>query len=116
MCQSVFQSGCRHELFVKPPDGSTLQPEQRMAVLRALNLETGTPIRRLGCHPAPGEMQILGESGISTGGSSQQWRKRHQKKRKSCLEKDQRKKRKSGFPGTAGVSGFAKVSGGGVNC
>lgn len=45
-------------MFVKPPDGSILQPEQRMAVLRALNLETGTPIRRLGCHPAPGKMHI----------------------------------------------------------
>lgn len=88
MCQRVFQSGRRHELFKKSPDGSTLRPDLRMAVLRAINLETGTPIRRLGCHPAPGEMQILDANGISIEGSSQQWRNRHQKKRKNCLQKD----------------------------
>lgn len=113
MCQRVYHSGCRHELFVKCPDGSILQQEQRLAVLRALNLET--PIRRLGCHPAPGETQIVDESGISTGGSSQQWRTGIRNKGKTVYTKTTEGKEKA-VPGTIGVSGFAKVSGGGVNC
>lgn len=115
MCQRVYHSGCRHELFVKSPDGSILQQEWRLAVLRALNLETGTPIRRRGCHPTSGEMQILDESGISTGGSSQQWRTGIRNKGKTVDKKSIEGKEKA-VPGTVGVSGFAKVSGGGVNC
>lgn len=37
------QNGCRHVLCLKSPDDSTLQPELRIAVLRAVHLETGMP-------------------------------------------------------------------------
>lgn len=44
-----------------------MQPELRIAVGRAVSLETGTPIRRLGCPPGPEDMQTVAEGGISAG-------------------------------------------------
>lgn len=49
-----MQSGCRQTLCLKSPDDSTLQPELRIAVLRAVSLETGMP----------GEMHIVAGGGV----------------------------------------------------